>query len=141
MELVRGRKISGGTAEGLALVSHEPISFFGGVNPDSGEVTEKGHELQGTTVKDRVLIFPRGKGSTVGSYTLYRMKKNGVAPRAIINLECEPIVAVGAIISDIPALDRLEKDPLSLIQTGNRLRVDADRALVEIYIESSLLLM
>ena len=132
MELVRGRKISGGTAEGLALVSHEPISFFGGVNPDSGEVTEKGHELQGTTVKDRVLIFPRGKGSTVGSYTLYRMKKNGVAPRAIINLECEPIVAVGAIISDIPALDRLEKDPLSLIQTGNRLRVDADRSLVEI---------
>ena len=132
MELVRGRKISGGTAEGLALVSHEPISFFGGVNPDSGEVTEKGHELQGTTVKDRVLIFPRGKGSTVGSYTLYRMKKNGVAPRAIINVECEPIVAVGAIISDIPALDRLEKDPLSLIQTGNRLRVDADRSLVEI---------
>jgi predicted aconitase with swiveling domain len=131
MELVRGRKISGGTAEGLALVSHEPISFFGGVNPDSGEVTERGHELQGTTVKDRVLIFPRGKGSTVGSYTLYRMKKNGVAPRAIINVECEPIVAVGAIISDIPALDRLERDPLSLFQTGDKLRVDADRSLVE----------
>lgn len=131
MELVRGRKISGGTAEGLALVSHEPISFFGGVNPDTGVVTERGHELQGTTVKDRVLVFPNGKGSTVGSYTLYRMKRNGVAPRAIINVECEPIVAVGAIISDIPAVDMLEKDPLTLFQSGMRLKVEGDRGLVE----------
>ena len=131
MELVRGRKISGGTAEGLALVSHEPISFFGGVNPDTGVVTEKGHELEGATVKDRVLVFPNGKGSTVGSYTLYRMKKNGVAPRAIINVECEPIVAVGAIISEIPTIDRLERNPLTLFQSGRRIKVDADRSLVE----------
>jgi len=131
MELVRGRKISGGSAEGLALVSHEPISFFGGVNPDSGVVTEKGHELEGRTVKDQILIFPNGKGSTVGSYTLYRMKRNGVAPKAIINVECEPIVAVGAIISDIPAVDRLERNPLDLFQTGKRLKVDADRSVVE----------
>ncbi|MGA8857621.1 MAG: DUF126 domain-containing protein [Candidatus Bathyarchaeia archaeon] len=132
MELVRGRKISGGTAEGLALVSHEPISFFGGVNPDTGVITEKGHELEGTTVKDRVLVFPNGKGSTVGSYTLYRMKRNGVAPRAIINVECEPIVAVGAIISEIPTVDRLERDPLTLFQSGRRLKVDADRSVVEV---------
>ena len=131
MDLVRGRKISGGRAEGLALVSHEPISFFGGVNPDSGIVTEKGHELEGQTVKDTVLIFPNGKGSTVGSYTLYRMKRNGVAPRAIINVECEPIVAVGAIISDIPAIDRLDRNPLMIFQTGKKLKVDADRSLVE----------
>jgi predicted aconitase with swiveling domain len=131
MALVRGRKISGGTAEGLALVSHEPISFFGGVNPNTGVVTEKGHELEGSTVKDRVLVFPRGKGSTVGSYTLYRMKKNGVAPRAIINVECEPIVAVGAIISEIPALDMLEKNPLTFFQSGMMLKVDADRSIVE----------
>jgi len=131
VELVRGRKISGGRAEGLALVSREPISFFGGVNPETGVVTEKGHELEGKTVKDRVLVFPHGKGSTVGSYTLYRLKKNGVAPRAIINVECEPIVAVGAIISDIPAVDRLERNPLVLFKSGDRLKVDADRSLVE----------
>jgi len=136
LELVKGRKISPGKAEGLALVSHEPISFFGGVNPDSGIVTEKGHELQGTTVKDRVLIFPNGKGSTVGSYTLYRMKKNGVAPAAIINVECEPIVAVGAIISDIPAVDRLEKNPLTTFHTGERLRVDANKSIVELQTEN-----
>jgi len=131
MEIVQGRKISGGRAEGLALVSHEPISFFGGVNPDTGVVTEKGHELEGTTVKDRVLIFPNGKGSTVGSYTLYRMKRNGVAPLAIVNVECEPIVAVGAIISDIPAVDRLEKNPLTLFRSGEKLKVDADMARIE----------
>ncbi len=114
------------------LVSHEPISFFGGVNPDTGVVTEKGHELEGTSVKDRVLVFPYGKGSTVGSYTLYRMKRNGVAPLAIINVECEPIVAVGAIISDIPAIDKLEKDPLRFLRNGMKLRVDADGSSVEI---------
>jgi predicted aconitase with swiveling domain len=132
VELVHGRKISGGTAEGVALVSHEPISFFGGVNPDTGVVTEKGHELEGASVKDRVLVFPYGKGSTVGSYTLYRMKRNGVAPLAIINVECEPIVAVGAIISDIPTIDKLEKDPLSFLRNGMKLRVDGDGSSVEV---------
>lgn len=132
MELVRGRKISGGKAEGLALVSHEPISFFGGVNPDTGVVTERGHELEGTTVKDRVLVFPHGKGSTVGSYTLYRLKKNGAAPRAIINVECEPIVAVGAIISDIPAVDKLERNPLTFMKDGVRVQVDADTGTVKV---------
>ncbi len=132
MELVRGRKISGGMAEGPALISREPISFFGGVNPDTGVVTEKGHELEGTTVKDKVLVFPHGKGSTVGSYTLYRMKRNGVAPKAIINAESEPIVAVGAIISDIPAIDKLEKDPFTMFRNGMRLRVNADSPSVQV---------
>jgi len=63
---------------------------------------------------------------------LYRMKRNGVAPLAIINVECEPIVAVGAIISDIPAVDKLEKNPLTLFQSGKTLKVDADQALVEV---------
>jgi predicted aconitase with swiveling domain len=132
VELVRGRKICGGAAEGVALVSHDPISFFGGVNPETGVVTEKGHELEGVDMKDRVLVFPNGKGSTVGSYALYRMKKNGVAPRAMINVECEPIVAVGAIISEIPTLDKLEKNPLTLIQNGKKLRVDAERGTLEV---------
>jgi predicted aconitase with swiveling domain len=132
MELIHGRRISNGVAEGQALISHEPISFFGGVNPDTGVVVEKGHELEGKSVKDRVLIFPRGKGSTVGSYTLYRMKKNGVAPKAIVNLEAEPIVAVGAIIAEIPAVDKLERDPFSVMRSGMRVRVDADASLIEI---------
>lgn len=137
MELVRGRKISAGIAEGLALVSHEPISFFGGVDPETGVVTEKGHELEGTSVKDKVLVFPYGKGSTAGSYTLYRMKRNGVGPRAIINVECEPIVAVGAIISDIPAIHKLERNPLSFLRNGMHLRVDANQSTVEVIARES----
>jgi len=71
-----------------------PISFYGGVDPNTGVVLEKGHELQGQSIAGKVLVFPQGKGSTVGSYTLYRMKKNGTAPAAMINRETETIVAV-----------------------------------------------
>jgi len=132
MELVKGRKISGGTAEGPVLATHDPLSFFGGIDPQTGIVVEKGHELEGVSIKDKVLVFPHGKGSTVGSYALYRMKKEGTSPKAIINLECEPIVAVGAIISNIPAIDRLEQDPLHFLKTGMKVKVDADNASLQV---------
>jgi len=117
---LNGRVIYGGEAEGDALVTSQPISFYGGVDPASGEVIERGHELQGECVKDRVLVFPHGKGSTVGSYILYRLSKSGVAPSAIINARCETIVAVGAIISGIPCVDMID---LAKIRRNARLRV------------------
>jgi predicted aconitase with swiveling domain len=100
-----GRIIKAGTAQGIALVSPDPIGFFGGIDPQTGRVIEAGHPLEGQCVAGRVLVFPTGKGSTVGSYILYRLKKNQKAPVAIINAESEPIVAVGAIISEIPMVD------------------------------------
>ena len=118
---MKGRIISKGKGEGEALTTTQPISFYGGVDPDTGEVIEKGHELQGKTVKGKILVFPNGKGSTVGSYTLYRMKKNGTAPAAMINKECETIVAVGAIISEIPCVDKVD---ISKIKTGDRVKVE-----------------
>jgi predicted aconitase with swiveling domain len=120
MEL-KGRTISKGVAEGEALTTTQPISFYGGVDPDTGEIIEKGHELQGKKVKGRILVFPNGKGSTVGSYTLYRMRKNGTAPTGIINEECETVVAVGAIISEIPCVDRID---ISRIKTGDIVRLE-----------------
>lgn len=120
MEL-RGRIISKGATEGKALATSQPISFYGGVDPDTSEIIEKGHELQGRRIKDRILVFPNGKGSTVGSYTLYRMKKNGSAPAAIINRICETVVAVGAIISEIPCVDKID---ISMIKTGDTVYVD-----------------
>jgi len=122
MEL-RGRIISRGSGEGEALTSSQPISFYGGVDPTTSEVIEKGHELQGKIVKGKILVFPNGKGSTVGSYTLYRMKKNGVAPVGIINKECETVVAVGAIISEIPCVDKVD---ISKIETGDLIRIEND---------------
>jgi len=118
---LKGRAIFEGKAEGQALVSSSPMSFYGGVNPDTGEIVERGSELAGQTVKGRVLVFPHGKGSTVGSYVLYRLAKNGVAPSAIVNAKCETIVAVGAIISEIPCVDMVD---VRKIKPGVRVSVD-----------------
>jgi uncharacterized protein len=128
---VKGRSISKGSATGPALVSKDAISFLGGVDPKTGDVIEKGHALYGKNVKGAVLIFPGGKGSTVGSYVLYQLKKNGVAPAAIINVKSEPIVAVGAIISGIPMVDSLESDPLA-IPEGQQVAVNGTDGTVDL---------
>jgi predicted aconitase with swiveling domain len=123
-----GRVIKSGTAEGVALVSPLPVGFLGGVDPETGVVIELGHPLRGQCVAGRVLIFPTGKGSTVGSYTLYRMARAGTAPAAIVNAQSEAIVAVGAIIGEIPMVDQVD---IAQIQTGDRVRIQGDRLTVE----------
>ncbi len=124
--------VSRGCAKGKALVTSQPISFLGSIDVKSGVVIEKGHELEGKSIKGKVLVFPCGKGSTVGSYAIYQLKKNNVAPCAMINIKAEPIVAVGAIISDIPLVDRVEKNPVTAIKTGDKVLVDAIVGSVEI---------
>ena len=125
---LKGRIIFGGEASGKTLITNMGISFFGGVDPDSGIVVEKNHELEGQSISGRVLVFPSGKGSTVGSYTLYRLKANGLAPAAIINAECETITAVGCIISEIPCLDKID---LNLIPDGCRVAVNSTEGFLE----------
>jgi predicted aconitase with swiveling domain len=124
---LEGRVISDGVAEGVALVSSQPIGFLGGVDPETGVVVEPGHPLEGECVAGRILVFPTGKGSTVGSYTLYRMSRTGTAPAAMINAESEAIVAVGAIIGDIPMVDRID---IARLHTGDRVRVQGNRVRV-----------
>lgn len=124
---IQGRVIRAGRAEGRALVSPAPIGFLGGVDPDSGVVVEPNHPLHGQSVAGRVLVFPTGKGSTVGSYTILRLARNRVAPAAMINAESEAIVAVGAIIADIPMVDQVA---IGLIRDGDWVVVDG--ATVEI---------
>jgi predicted aconitase with swiveling domain len=118
---LEGRVIKAGSAEGIALVSPAPIGFLGGIDPESGIVCEPGHPLEGQKIAGRILVFPTGKGSTVGSYTLYRMTMGGVSPAAIINRESEAIVAVGAIISGIPMVDQIDID---LIRTGQTVTIN-----------------
>ena len=124
-----GRMISPGKAKGEALVSKEPIGFYGGIDPKTGIVIERGHELEGKCVKDKVLVFPCGKGSTVGPYVIYGLKKNGMAPAAVVNKETETIVATGVILAGIPCVDGIDIDK---IKTGDKLIVDADEAKVEV---------
>jgi predicted aconitase with swiveling domain len=119
----QGRSIFQGSARGEALVTSQAISFFGGIDPDTGIIVEGGHALEGERISGKVLVFPTGKGSTVGSYTLYRLKHNGLAPLAILNAECETITAVGCIIAEIPCVDRL---PIDKITSGDILEIQGD---------------
>ncbi len=129
--ILKGRKVVGGTVEGEALVSSDPVSFYGGVDPDTGIITEPGHALCGKCITGKVFVFPTGKGSTVGSYVIYRMKKQGTAPVAIINVETEAILATGCVIASIPLVDKLDKDPLKTLKTGMKLRIVGEKGLVE----------
>ena len=126
---MKGRIISPGKTEGVAIVSPEPIGFYGGIDIKSGIVIEKDHPLEGKSVKDKILVFPSGKGSTVGSYVIYGLKKNGVAPSGIINQETETIVATGVILAGIPCVDQIE---IKKINDGDTVILDADNGVVEI---------
>jgi predicted aconitase with swiveling domain len=125
---LQGRSIYPGKVQGEALVTSQAISFFGGIDPETGIVLERGHSLEGQTIAGKVLVFPTGKGSTVGSYTLYRLKHNGHAPLAILNAECETITAVGCIIAEIVCVDQL---PIQKIPGGSLVWIDHDQVSIE----------
>lgn len=129
MERLTARAIHAGQADGTVLHCQEPIGFFGHVDPETGIVHEPGHPLEGQSLAGRILVFPRAKGSTVGSYVLYALSRAGKAPAAMLLTECESIVAVGAIIGRIPTYDRVE---IHRLREGDRIRVDGD----EVYCEA-----
>ena len=130
MEVVelKGRIISKGQVEAEAIVSDTPISFLGGVNED-GIITDKENELYGQSIKDKIFVFPTGKGSTVGSYVIYGLAKKGIL-KGIINKECEPIVATGAILGKIPMVDNID---INNIKTGDRVLIDGNNGIVRIF--------
>ena len=128
--MIECRSIAKGKGKGELIVSSEPISFLGGVNPDTGEIIDPNHELKGEIIKDKVLFIPGGKGSTVGSYVIFQMMKNETAPSAIICLSAEPIIATGAIMSDIPLVDSPED--IKDLKTGTLVEVDGTNGTIEI---------
>ncbi|HEX7371799.1 MAG TPA: DUF126 domain-containing protein, partial [Thermodesulfobacteriota bacterium] len=103
-----------------------------GVNPDKGIVVEKGHELEGQSLTGKIFVFPHGKGSTAGPYIIYAMAKRRTAPAAMINVEAEPIIAVGAAMGNIPLVDRLDQNPLEVIATGDYVKIDGDQGIAEV---------
>ena len=128
--MIECRNIAKGKGKGQLIVSSEPISFLGGVNPENGEIIDPNHELKGQIIKDKVLFIPGGKGSTVGSYVIFQMKKNNTFPKAIICLNAEPIIATGAIMSDIPMVDS-PSDTTDLVN-GTLVEVDGDNGIITI---------
>lgn len=130
-KILTGKPIVAGSAEGAALVSREPISFWGGLCPHTGEIIDRRHELSGKIVTGRIFVFPQGRGSSTSSATLMESIKTGVAPTAIINLKVEPILALGSIVSDelyqqaVPIVVLKEKDFFS-IKKNDHLTIKPD---------------
>ena len=130
--VLRGRKVVGGCAEGEAIVTRDTISGWGGINEREGTVIERRHELRGQSFKDKVLVFPGAKGSSGWSAYFHMARLNGAAPRAMIFNKMTTKIALGAVVAHAPAMTELEQDPLTIIETGDWVKVDADNGVVEI---------
>jgi predicted aconitase with swiveling domain len=129
---LRGRKVVGGCTEGEALVTRETISGWGGVNPMSGTIIETRHELRGQSFKDKVLVFPGAKGSSGWSAVFHMTRLTGTAPKAMLFNEMTTKIALGAVVMRVPSITGFDQDPLSVIETGDWVKVDADRGTVEV---------
>jgi len=135
---VKGRSITMGRVEGGAIVTRQAFMFSHGINPSTGVITDKRHELYGRSVKGRVFVFPYGKGSTSGSSWILETIRLGNFPIALVNIETEPIIAIGVILGEMmykkitPTIDRLERNPLEFIRSGDRVVVDSIAGLVSV---------
>lgn len=130
---VKGRIVIGrgkGVISGTALVTTEPICFLGGVDVKTGNITEQGHPLYGACMKDTILVFPTGKGSTGGSYLIYDTIMNGNGPKCMLNLAVEQVTAIGCIMGEMPLIDQTDADITRLIHTGDQVRVDFDNGTI-----------
>jgi hypothetical protein len=130
--VLKGRKVVGGVAEGEALVTRQTISGWGGINPMLGTVTETRHELRGVSFKDKILVFPGAKGSSGWSAVFHMTRLSGTAPKAMLFNEMTTKVALGAVVMRVPSITDFDRDPLEVIETGDWVKVDADRGLVEV---------
>jgi uncharacterized protein len=137
--ILKGHKGIGGTAEGEALVSQDAISYMsdvGGVydSPMTAQVTNKISlpELYGQSLANKVLVFPTGKGGIFSSALIMGLVKKGLGPKAMINIRTHPVFTLAAILTGIPTIDSLDKNPLEVIHTGDWVKVDAAQGTVEV---------
>lgn len=125
----KGNPIYKGYARGELLYTSQPVSFLGGIDPETGDIIDKKHELYGKNVAGKIFVFPHGKGSTVGSYVIYNLKLKNKAPLAIINEKMEPIVVAGVIMARIPAIDGIN---ISFLRQASIVEVDGNTGIVRI---------
>jgi predicted aconitase with swiveling domain len=130
--LLRGRTVIGGCAEGEALVTREAISGWGGIDPMTGTIIETRHELRGVSFKDKILVFPGAKGSSGWSVAFHQTRLTKSAPKAMLFNIMNTKIALGAVVMRVPAMTNFDQDPLTLIETGDWVKVDADLGVVEI---------
>lgn len=130
--VLRGRGLGGGACEGEALVSQEAISGWGGVDPRTGTIIESRHPLCGRSFAGKILVFPGAKGSSGWSGMFHQARLEGSAPKAMIFNEMNTKIALGVVVTHVPSVTGLDTDPLTVIRTGDWVRVDGDRGVVEV---------
>jgi uncharacterized protein len=130
--ILKGKKVKGGKAEGEAIVSKLPFSYLGDLEVATGRIMVKGHDLEGQSLRNKIFVFTTGKGSTGGPRVAYLAKQQGNAPLGMICTEAEPVIAMAAIMNDIPMVHRLNEDPVSVIESGDYIKLDADRGRVQV---------
>ncbi|MDH2235517.1 DUF126 domain-containing protein [Pigmentiphaga sp. GD03639] len=130
--VLQGRGIVGGRAEGEALVTRDRISGWGGIDPRTGTVIETRHELRGVSFAGKVLVFPGAKGSSGWSGQFHIARISGMAPAAMLFNEMTTKIALGAVVTHAPSVTGFDIDPLSVIETGDWVRVDGDLGRVEV---------
>ncbi len=117
------RSIGSIEIEGEAIVTKSPITLLGFVDPETGKITEKKHDLNGKSIRDMIFVFPRGVGSTVGPYVLINLVKNGMGPKAIINRESDQGTVSGCSVAKIPMVYGFEEDPTEFIKSGDKISI------------------
>jgi predicted aconitase with swiveling domain len=136
--LISGRGRVEGQVEAEAIVSRLPFGFWQGLDPQTGLVIDQRHDLVGQSLKDKVFVYPYGRGSTGTPGIFLEAVRNKVAPVAIINLTSEPMIQVCALLAksffgkSIPVVDGLEKNPIETIKTGDMVKIDGRAGTVEI---------
>ena len=130
--VLHGRKVVGGCAEGEALVTRDRISGWGGIDPRTGTVVETRHELRGVSFAGKVLVFPGAKGSSGWSSQFHIARLAGKAPVAMVFNEMTTKIALGAVVAHAPSVTGFDQDPLQVIETGDWVRVDGDKGIVEV---------
>lgn len=129
-------KISEGRAKARAVVSKDHIMFYL-IDPATGTLIEKAHDLEGKSIAHKTLIFPGGKGSSVVQADgLYQLNQKDNSPAAMIIMHPETVLVSSAIIMEIPMVDRVEPEFYETVKDGDWILVDADKGIVEILDET-----
>jgi predicted aconitase with swiveling domain len=136
--ILRGRGCAPGEFEGEVVVSHQPFGFWQGIDPQTGIVIDRRHDLCGTSLKGKAFVFPFGRGSTGTPGIFLEAVRNGCAPGAIVNVKSEPMIVASALLAEaffkvqIPIVDGLERSPQELLRTGDRVRISGTSGVIEV---------
>jgi len=114
-----------GKVKGTILKSQNPINFLGTMDKKTGIISDEHHDLFQKSVKDTMLVFPNGIGSSVGAYTIYSIKSNNSAPLAMICKKVDLTVATGCALANIPLVTVTEEE-FSSLEDGKEVLLDTD---------------